>query len=490
MENQQNKQSSKIFPPVVSVLGHVDHGKTSLLDAIRKTDLTAKEKGGITQRIGASQIEVKHEGILRKITFIDTPGHEAFANMRSQGVSASDIVLLIVAADDGVKPQTRESIEKIHEANIPYIVVFTKTDLETANLEKVKQEVLKEGVLLEGLGGQVPFIGVSSKNGENITALLDLVLLVYDLSKVEKNSSQDCLGVVVDAKLDKRRGIVSTIVLKQGSLSVGEKIYIPGKEVGKVRAITSANLQNVKAVEPGDACELLGLTEVLPTGSVLTTKEVNLLPVERQVELPKIKDKLDLATFFGEEKKGLLPVVLKTETSGEMEAVKNALPSDVQVVFEGQGDIASSDILLAKDFKAFVIGFNVNISKDAQRLAESEKVFFRMYHIIYELLDEVEEAIEALEEEGKEKILGSASVLAKFQGKEGFILGMRVNEGRVAINDKVRIMRGNKEIASTKVLTLKRQKNDIKEAGKGIECGATLQQSVDFSPGDVLISYS
>src|SRR3990167_861008 len=225
MENKKELQSNKSFPPVVSVLGHVDHGKTSLLDAIRNTSVTSKERGGITQNIGASRIVVKHEGKKRAITFIDTPGHLAFTNMRSQGVNAADIVLLIVAADDGVKPQTRESIKIIQDASTPFIVVFTKTDLENANIEKVKQEVVKEGVLLEGMGGDVPYIAVSAKENSNISQLLELILLVYDVAGIEKDESKEFLGVVIDEKLDKKRGAVATIVVKQGKLLLGDKIY-------------------------------------------------------------------------------------------------------------------------------------------------------------------------------------------------------------------------------------------------------------------------
>ena len=231
MENTDNK-----YAPVVSVLGHVDHGKTTLLDALRKSTIASREHGGITQSIGTSEVETLHEGKNRKITFIDTPGHAAFENMRSQGVSAADIVLLIVAADDGIMPQTRESIAKILEAKIPFIVVFTKIDMPGAQIEKVKQQILGEGILLEGLGGEVPFIGVSAKTGEHIQDLLDLILLAYDLSGIKKDENRDFMGVVIDAEADKRRGIVATVIVKEGHIDVGKPLYVHGKVVGKVRA--------------------------------------------------------------------------------------------------------------------------------------------------------------------------------------------------------------------------------------------------------------
>ncbi len=263
---------SKFYPPVISVLGHVDHGKTTLLDTIRKTNIATREAGGITQRVGASEIEVNHEGKKRSITFIDTPGHEAFSNMRSQGVSAADIVLLIVASDDGIKPQTKESIELIRSANIPFIVVFTKSDAPRAQIEKVKQEVIRENILLEGLGGDVPYIAVSAKTGEKIQDLLDLILLIYDLSAIQKDEKEPFLGVIIDSKTDKRRGIVSSLVVKSGLLKVSDKLYIQGKEVGKVRAIVNTFGKQEKEAAPGSAIELLGLTETLSAGTVLFTQ--------------------------------------------------------------------------------------------------------------------------------------------------------------------------------------------------------------------------
>lgn len=487
VSNKTSKHS--LYPPVVSVLGHVDHGKTSLLDKIRQTGIADREIGGITQKIGASQIEITHESVKRTITFIDTPGHEAFANMRSQGVNAADIVLLVVASDDGIKPQTKESIQKIHEAKIPYIVVFTKSDLEGAQVQKVKQQLLAEQVLLEGLGGEVPYIEVSSKTGHNIQELLDLILLVYDMSSPQKDEKTSLLSVVIDAKLDKRRGVVATVVLKQGILSTGDKLYIPGKEVGKVRALADANGKMVKKVMPGDASEILGMTEALPTGSVIYNQPVDIHPQVQHASLA-VHQPMDLKTLFGQKDQKNLAIILKTETSGEMEAIKEALPETVTVIFEGQGDVAFADIMMAKETGAFVIGFNVKISKDAQQLADNEKVFHRTYTIIYELLEEVSDALLAIEEEGQEKILGTASVLARFQGTTGDIIGLRVLEGRLRVQDTIRIMRGQKVVGESVIQTIKRVKDDVKEATKNMECGATLSPSIDFAPGDMLLSYS
>ena len=488
MENKNEVNQEKNYPPVVSVLGHVDHGKTTLLDTIRKSSEAKREIGGITQKVGASQIEINHEGKTRKITFIDTPGHEAFANMRSQGVSAADIALLIVAADDGVKPQTKESIQKIKEANIPYVVVFTKIDLETANIERAKQDVMKEGILLEGLGGEVPYIGISAKTGEKVQDLLDLIVLIYDLSAIKKDENQEFLGVVIDSKLDKRRGNVADVVVKQGKISIGDKVFIEGKEVGKLRAIVDSNGKNISTALPGDAVEILGITQILLAGTLIFTKEVSLPQViNAPVAVAPIHD---LARFFSEEKKDVVPIVLKTQTSAEIEAVKNSLPSDVEIVYEGQGEIGVSDVLLAKDFHALVIGFNVLISKEAKALAENEKVFHKIYTIIYELLDELSDLAKVLKLEGLENIIGRASIIEKFQGTQGEIIGVRVLEGRLALKDKIKIMRQEKELGRAEIVSIKKGKQDAKVADKNNECGIMISPFIDFIPGDVLLSYS
>jgi len=482
----QNQKAS--FAPVISVLGHVDHGKTSLLDKIRQTSIAAREKGGITQKIGASQIEILHEGIKRKITFIDTPGHEAFSSMRAQGVDAADIVLLVVAADDGIKPQTKESIEKILEAKLPFIVVITKIDVPGANIEKVKQQLLSENIPLEGLGGSVSYVGVSSKTGEHIKDLLDLIILTYDLSSIEKNDKDDFLGVVIDSKLDKRKGSVASIVVKAGMLVFGEKIYAGSDEVGKVRALFDTFEKGVKRAIPGEAVEILGLNEVLNAGSIIKTKKESAPILEERAKSanPQITD---IADFFNEEKKENVLVILKSDSSGELEAVKESLPKNIEIAYAGQGEIGVSDILLAKDLKALVVGFNVSISKEAKILAESEKVFFKIYGIIYELLDELSDLIAAIKAEGVEKVLGRGKVLERFSGTSGEIIGTKVTEGRFAIKDKIRIMRKDEEIGEALIVSIRKGKSDVKQVIKNDECGIIISSEVDFRQGDDIISY-
>lgn len=473
--------------PVVSVLGHVDHGKTSLLDKIRETSIAAREKGGITQKIGASEVEINHEDKLRKITFIDTPGHAAFDNMRSQGVNAADIVLLIVAADDGVMPQTKESIGKILEAKVPFIVVFTKIDMEGANLEKAKGSVAKEGILLEGLGGDVPFIGVSSKTGEGVKELLDLIILAYDLNGIKKDDAKPLLGVIIDAKIDKRRGVVSTVVVKEGKLSISDKIFTHGKEIGKVKAIVDPNGANIKQAQPGSAVEILGLTEVLPAGSVVFDREMELVVVKNELAAPA---PVDMMAFLREEDPDIIPVIIKTESSAELEALKNSLPEKVLVIYEGQGEINVSDILMGKDFHALVLGFNVEINAEAARLAESDKVFYKSYGIIYQLLDELEVLLGAIDEKEGEHEIGKGEILASFLGSSGVIIGVKVSEGRLAVGDRVKIWRSEKELGISKIVSIKHGKEDVKLATKNMECGIMIDPEVDFAPQDAIIAYS
>ena len=488
MEDKTKKITSELsaFPPVVSVLGHVDHGKTSLLDAIRKSNIAAREHGGSTQNIGASEIEVVHDGNKRVITFIDTPGHEAFSNMRSQGVNAADIVLLIIASDDGVKPQTKESINIIKASKLPYIVVFTKSDLETAQLDRVKREVLSEGVVLEGLGGEVPYLSVSAKSGKGIQELLDLILLSYDLSDLKKDPNAEMMGVVIESKHDSRRGALTTVVIKSGTLSLKDDLYVQNEIVGKVRALIGPTSQVPKAL-PGSGVEIFGMNSVIPFGSVIYNKKRDIHPAKVEQQLSQ-SPKMDLDFLYGEEGE-VLSVVLKTETAGEMEAILASLPENIKVVYSGQGEISVSDVLLAKDFRAIVIGFHVAMAKEAERIAEAEKIFNKTYNVVYELFDEIKDVADMMEQGGKMKVIGKMGILALFEGTVGKIIGGKVLEGRIAIKDKVKVVRGDEEIAESVIVTLKHEKKDVKEAGRETECGLMLRDNVDIRVGDVLLSY-
>lgn len=489
MDTKKNTSENASFAiPVVSVLGHVDHGKTSLLDAIRKTNHAQSEVGGITQRIGASQIQTTHDGTVRTITFIDTPGHQAFSNMRQYGVSAADIALLIVSSDDGVMPQTRESIQLLKDSKLPYVVVFTKIDLEAANIEKVKQQILREGILLEGLGGEVPFIGVSSKTGQGIQELLDLILLVFDLNSSKEKQNNEFVGVVIESQFDKRKGALVTVVVKNGELQVGDKLY-QSTEIGKVRALINPLGQAVKIAASGEAVEILGVTSVLPTGSLLYTKPGMVALPSAEASAITNRPPTDLVSFFDTKKSDHIKVLLKTQGHGELVAIKNSLPKNVDIVYEGTGEVGVSDVMLAKDLKAIIIGFNVNMSKEASRLAETEGVLCMMYTLIYELLEQLEDALSALKQSMEEKILGQASILASFGSEPNKVLGVRVASGRLALGDTVKLMRGSKELGRSTIASLKRGKQDVKEVAKGLECGLVLSPGLDFILGDMLLSY-
>ncbi len=485
-KEQQTTRTS--HPPVVSVLGHVDHGKTTLLDTIRKTNRADREAGGITQSIGASSIKLDHEGKKREITFIDTPGHEAFSNMRSYGVNGADIVLLIIASDDGIKPQTKESIDLILKSGLDFIVVFTKSDAPGANLEKVKQEVLKSGILLEGLGGNTPFISVSAKTNTNIKELLDLILIVYDIKENKKDAGGEFQGVVIESQLDKRRGPVSSVIVKKGTITRASKLYVKDKEVGSVRALFNTESKPAASAYPGDAVEILGISTVLPAGSVLYSQPQ--IESEKEQGPTALSDVShhDLLKRIQMQSQDKLPLILKTRTSGEYEAIVESMPDDVEIIFEGRGDIVASDIMMAKDFSAIVVGFNVGIEKQAESIAISQGIFYRNYTIIYKMLEEIEDAAQMLLEQGMKKIAGKAKILAQFEGTTGTIIGIRVDEGRVQIGDL--IQREDTDDTIGKISTIKQGKEDVKQVGKGKECGIMSDTPIDFTIGDMLIFLS
>lgn len=489
-QDQQSNNQEPLFPPVISVLGHVDHGKTTLLDALRKTDLARKETGGITQKIGASQIEVVHDEKKRHITFIDTPGHEAFSNMRSYGVSASDLALLVVAADDGVMPQTKDSLDVLRKANLPFIVVLTKKDSKSANVEKVKQQLLASGVLLEGLGGEVSYIAVSAKTNDGIKDLIDLILLSYDLASIKKDEKADFIGVVIESKLEKKKGFLTTIVVRQGVVQVGDRLF-QDKEIGKVKSLITPHNEQVKQAKPGDAVAILGVNGIVATGGLVFNKQQK---TEQAVFLPATQPDIktnSLSFLFGDNKKDIvLKLVLKTESNAEYEAIRNALPAGAKIIFQGQGDIIFSDIMLAKDMTAMVIGFNVLIERDAKTLADTEHVFYKTYPIIYELLDEIKDVLDLEKKKAEEVILGKGSILALFESEEKTILGIRVSEGRLKLGDTVKLTRGPKELGKSTISSLRRGKQEVKEIGRGNECGVILSPTVDIQIGDVLLSYN
>lgn len=469
-----------IRPPIVVVLGHVDHGKTTLLDYIRKTNLAAKEAGEITQGIGAWQIEVKKAG---KITFIDTPGHEAFMKMRQRGVNVADLAILVVSVTDGVMPQTIEAIKIIQEAKIPMIVVLNKIDLPAINLEKIKKQLVKEKVELEGYGGDVVSLPLSAKTGKGVDELLEMILLLAEMKKITSDEKGPLEAVVIESRLDKQKGHTISVIVKNGTLSKGNEIIAEGMKI-KLKAITSDKGENLEKAFPGQPVEILGLSKNVTVGSVITDRLTVEILTESVVPIEPLL-KIDPA------QQNQLKVILKTDNLGSLEAIMSSLakmPVPVEIFQTAIGDIYESDVLLAKTVKALIIGFNVKIENSVQLLADQEKVKIRIYQIIYELLDELKEVNEMLNKIEEEKFLGKAQVLAEFPFDKSKICGCKVIEGRVCVGDKIKILRGEEEIGRSKIKSIREQKNIVNKAEIGKDCGLLFVESLDFKVGDIVLS--
>ena len=477
--NEKVQSPSQIhYPPVVAVLGHVDHGKTTLLDAIRKTDIARIEHGGITQRIGASKIDFLHEGIKRQITFIDTPGHEAFSKMRGRGLQAADIGLLAVSSTDGVMPQTKESINLLKESKIPFIVVLTKSDLADKNPEKVKGQLLKEGVILEESGGDIPMIEVSAKTNSNIKELLELILLVFEMKGLAPSSDNEFKAVVIESKLDPKKGPLASIVVKSGILKLKDQLFSEDREASRVRSITNDKGERLKEAFTGDAVEILGFVKIPPVGSIVVKSPSVKTNDKKQAILPSEPESSPQTN---------LSVILCADTLGSLEAIVNALPKEINVVSQKTGDIASSDIFFAKSTKAIILGFNIKINPEVSRLASAEKVLVKNYSLIYELIDEITDVLKGKELELEEKILGTAKVLASFPFEKTKVLGVIVLSGRIARGDKVRLERNGEAVGESKIISLRSGKDPVSKAEKGEQAGAIISPFLDFAIEDMLI---
>lgn len=491
ISTQQSPTSFR--PPIVAVLGHVDHGKTTLLDTIRKTDIAGREHGGITQRIGAYQIELRTKNKkLRTITFIDTPGHEAFAKMRTRGASTADIATLVVAADDSVKPQTKESIDQIHAAGIPMIVAINKIDLPTANVDRVKGDLAKAGVQVEGFGGDVPVVEISAKQRTGIAQLQDLILLVADMKGLPSEPDAPLEAVVIETRIDKGKGMVATVVVKKGTLIQGTMLYENTVSVGKVRAMFDEYDNGIKEAGPGKPVEVLGFSVLPRIGSLL--KDNAMYPKETTLNHPTIppSNPSGLPDFLkpvAEQEKESLHILLKADTAGSLEAIGASFGERVKIVGAGIGEISEADILQAKSSHAIVIGFNVKISAAAAKLAQTEKVIIRSYNLIYKLLEEIDEVIVGLKDVLQtERELGKGMVIAQFPFDNLRIAGTKVVSGRLARGDTVKIMRGEEDIAKAKVKSLRRGKEDITKVEEGEDCGILFDRKVDFAINDAIIA--
>ncbi|QXM06104.1 translation initiation factor IF-2 [Crassaminicella indica] len=490
-------------PPVITVMGHVDHGKTSLLDAIRNTNVTSREAGGITQHIGASEVEVNG----KRIVFLDTPGHEAFTSMRARGASITDIAILVVAADDGVMPQTKEAISHAKAAGVPIIVALNKIDRPNANPDRVKQELSENGVLIEEWGGDTICVPVSALKGEGIDNLLEMILLVAEMQELKANPNKLASGTVIEAKLDKSRGPVATILVQNGTLKVGDSI-VAGAVYGRIRAMVNDKGNNIKKAGPATAVEILGLSDVPEAGDRFNAvKEDKLARQIVEKRRAKIREeslnataKVSLEDLFkhiqeGEVKE--LNIIVKADVQGSVEAVKQSLMKlsneevKVKVIHGGVGTITESDIMLASASNAIVIGFNVRPSSTVSSLAKREDVDLRTYRIIYEAIADVEAAMKGmLEPEYKEVVLGRVEIRATFKVPGvGTIGGAYVLEGKVTRNAKVRLIRDGIVIFEGAISSLKRFKDDVKEVATGYECGIGLENYNDIKEGDIVEPY-
>ena len=488
-KKQKQPEIRKPFPPVVAVLGHVDHGKTTLLDAIRNSSIADREKGGITQKIGASSVEIKHEGKDRWITFIDTPGHEAFTKMRSRGAQAADLSLLVVSSADSVKPQTKESIKALRQAKAPFIVVLTKSDLQTKNPEKTKQDLIREEIMLEGYGGDVPHIEVSAKTNHNIKELLDLILLVFDMHKTPEyetkiNESQPLHAVVIESRLDVRAGAKATVVIKNGVMQVREEVQIDG-QIFKIRTLLNTNGKPVNIASVGDAVEILGFSEVPQVGSVISHKD----NAEASTVVEEQILKKDLIYQQAQKHQGI-SVVLVADSQGSLEAVVNMLPEGIKVVKQKSGEVTDADVLFAKSTGSILISFNTKVKPDIISQAIAEKVLVRNYDIIYELLEELSDALEGKLQSQMEQIYGTAQILAKFPYEKTQAYGISVADGRIAKGDRLRIMRGDEVVGETTINSLRVGKNPTSKVEKGNEAGLVLNGGLDIRVGDVILSHS
>ena len=503
MEIEEDKEEDlKPRPPVVTVMGHVDHGKTSLLDAIRKTNVTKGEAGGITQHIGASEVKINGQ----KIVFLDTPGHEAFTSMRARGAQVTDIAILVVAADDGIMPQTVEAINHAKAAEVPLIVAINKIDKDGANPDRVKQELSEHGLLVEDWGGDVIAVPVSAKKNIGIDHLLEMVLLVAEMEELKANPDKRAVGTVIEAQLDKGRGPVATVLVQGGTLRVGDPI-VAGVASGKVRAMINSKGKRVKVAGPSTAVEILGLSDVPQGGDqfveVPSDKVARSIAEKRQQqqreEMLKSSQRLSLDDLFNQMNDGLkeLNIVIKADVQGSVQAVKQSLErlsnDEVQVkaIHGGVGAITETDVLLAAASNAIIIGFNVRPVSGAESLAEKENVDMRTYTIIYKAIEDIQAAMcGMLDPDIVDEDTGKAEIRETYRiSGVGTVAGCYVTNGKIYRNCKARIVRDGIIVHECELAALRRFKDDVKEVAEGYECGMSFVNYNDIKEGDIVEAY-
>ncbi|PIS14107.1 translation initiation factor IF-2 [Candidatus Shapirobacteria bacterium CG09_land_8_20_14_0_10_47_13] len=470
-------------PPIVAVLGHVDHGKTSLLDKIRQTNAAATEAGGITQHINAYQIDYHSS----KITFIDTPGHVAFAEMRSWGAKVADLALLVVAADEGIKPQTVECLQYIKDARINYLVALNKIDLPDINLERVKKMLAEGGIPVEGYGGDVVVAPVSAKTGAGIDDLLEMILLLAQMADIKSSPESELEAVVIESKMDQRRGVTATVLVRNGSLKIGEQIMV-GRVLAKVRAMFDSAGKIVRVALPGQPVEVFGFATLPPVGGQITVgRELPLAAPVPAVSSEPVSPEPVVEATPDEEK---VKIILKADASGTLEAIKASLPKECQIMKAEAGDVNESDVALAETVKAAIIAFNVKLSASVKKLAEIQGVKISEFKIIYELLKAITDAVA---KQGKsdleENVLGRSQVIAEFKIKNIRIAGVKVSEGEITNQNPVFLKRGDQILGTARIKSLRVGKTDVLKVKAGEECGLVLSPALDFAVGDMLVSF-
>lgn len=500
---EDSERDLKERPAVVTIMGHVDHGKTTLLDSIRQTKVTEGEAGGITQHIGAYQ--VTRDG--KNITFLDTPGHEAFTSMRSRGAQVTDIAILVVAADDGVMPQTIEALNHAKAAEVPIIVAVNKMDKEHANPERVMQELTEHGLIPEDWGGDTIFVPISALRGEGIDDLLEMILLVAEMEELKANPDKEAFGTVIDARLDRGRGVVATLLVQEGTLSVGNSLVV-GNTYGRVRAMVNDLGERITKAGPSTPVEITGLNEVPLAGDQFLVfrderqaRQIAETRQEKHLEETRgTKAKVSLDDLFEQIKQGEmkdLNVIIKADVHGSVEALASSLQKievenvNIKIIHTGVGAITESDIILASASNAIIIGFNVRPDANAQKAAKNEQVDIRLHRVIYQAIEEIEAAMKGLlDPEYEEKVIGQAEVRETFKvSRIGTIAGCYVTDGKIMRNAQVRLIRDGVVLHEGDILALKRFKDDVREVEQNYECGITIKDYNDIKVGDIIEAF-
>ena len=509
MLNEADLDNLVLRPPVVTIMGHVDHGKTTLLDSIRKSKVAQGEAGGITQHIGAYHVDIEHEGKQQQIVFLDTPGHEAFTAMRARGTRVTDIAILVVAADDGVQPQTKEAISHAKAAEVPLIVAINKVDKPESNPDRIKQELTEQGLVPEDWGGDTTMVPVSALKGDNLDELLEMIVLVAEIEELSANPNRPAKGTVIEAHLDRTRGPVATLLVQNGTLRVGDSI-VAGSVFGKIRAMVDDRGEKVEAASPSFAVEILGLSEVPEAGDEFDVyrdeKEARALAdvnsqQQRDSRLQQAMSsrRVSLSTLSAQAQEGELKelnLILKADVQGSVEAILGSLQQlpqnevQIRVLLASPGEVTETDVDLAAASGAVIIGFNTTLASGARQAADNEGVDIRQYNIIYKLLDDIQGAMEGLlDPEEVEESLGQIEVRAVFNVGRGAVAGCYVQSGKVVRNCKMRVRRGNKTIYEGNLDSLKRMKEDAREVAAGYECGIGSSKFNDWQEGDIIEAY-